>query len=1025
MASNIPKFASFRPKPKPEAVVEPPEVDRPSKRSAKSSPRPEKRAKPSKKSAPAAQRETSTRDVYIVDRKGDLSNLTYGALNRYSVPAYRHYGYGCVMGVPTSQRINRDRTTDQEMVLTPAATRRQERILTSKHVGRENHRSLRFVKPIGDTQLRDLDYIALSSSTKRKRDSDSDSDAEGNPGNVDYRSIEGKVDSSEPDDPDTKYESGTELDDAGSATTQKNSVLIRKTRDHPHDLQGWLEFIAHQEAMMAIGRSSFELSTSDKRHLADVRVAIYQEAIQNIGSDQDSQAKLYAGLLAEASLIWDDAKLSTKWVDLLAKFPKSLDLWTRYLDFIETNFVNFKYENCRATFLKSLKVLQIGAAGLLPKTYLYIMLRLTSMIQQAGYQELALAMWQALLEVGLLSPGTDENRGRKSLKEFEFFWDSEVARIGEPGAKGWRNFDADDDFSPVAGPPSLAIRNRSGPAYETFLESELEHMNVLKYPGRTTDEVGEDDPFHLVLYSDIEGILETLPQETPDLMIVEAFLCFCRMPTLPRTELYQQRWWMDPFLCHESPRAGQQASTSFTQIFAKYSDCPINHFQMTTELLFDQSFSDKLGPIDIAFVRRALTLLVANVVDYEIIGEYLLALELKCFPTEVFKTAKQLLKAHPASLRLYNAYALVESRRGNSAKADLVFGAALSMQQSAIPFSIPGSLQLFCSWVWEALRRGERNEALWRLLSSKGEVPKRSGGEEETPDQTVLLRGTSVLTDGKERALLGQDYTSAIICTSLLALLAYLSSGQRPESALQLHKKLSTWFNAHKLSHTPAAELHAQHIAQFLIYHTTHAPVVKPSLIRTTVESLITLFPSNTMFLSLHAANEARFSIDDRVRGIMSNQLLRSDEHSTLASWFFAIYFEQIRGEIAGSTSHSVRALFKKAEAGVGAHSPALWRGHVLFELEQAQKEREKRPAKKPRHDGKKRKDETLLEESFRRVKDTFFEGLTKLPWCKEYMMLGFTHLGDLLGEEDKRKVYNVMMEKELRIYVDLDATEG
>ncbi len=58
-------------------------------------------------------------------------------------------------------------------------------------------------------------------------------------------------------------------------------------------------------------------------------------------------------------------------------------------------------------------------------------------------------------------------------------------------------------------------------------------------------------------------------------------------------------------------------------------------------------------------------------------------------------------------------------------------------------------------------------------------------------------------------------------------------------------------------------------------------------------------------------------------------------------------------------------------------------------------------------------------------AKAVFFRGLTCLPWVKRYMMLAFTHLRDFLSRDDLRRVYNVMMEKELRIHIDLqDAFE-
>jgi hypothetical protein len=1017
MASNIPKFASFRPKPK--VLVD---ISKPEEPPAKSSRRSEKPSKSPKvrTTDPSSDRnarvsEKEDQSFYIIDRKGDISNLTYGSLNRYSIPLYRRCGYGCIMGVSSDRRIDRDRTTEQELVLTPARNRRQERLLTSKQAGREKAQLFRFVKPLENPPAtHNLDYITFSSGKKRKFDTDDEAD------DVDYRSIEGKTKSVEPLDPDLKYESGTELDDATSVVTQKNALLTRRTRDEPHNLEAWLDLVDHQEAMMGLGRSSLELSPSDKQHLADVKISTYEQALRKVGNDPDSQIKLQIGIVTEASLTWDESKLSSKWTELLTKFPTNLELWTRYLDFIETSVVSFKYESCRAAFQKCLKSFRSSADTVLPETYLYVMVRLTSMIQQAGYQELALASWQALLEFNLLP--LSPNGGDVSLGLFEEFWDSEVARVGEPGAKGWQAFDGEANHPVVEGPVASALSDQADTALEVFHKHELEHTAALKYPGRTTDEVGEDDPFHLILFSDVEEFLKVLPRNTPSLQILEAFLCFCRLPPLPYMGSHQQRW-LDPFLRHANKNTGARSdqSTVFTRSLARFMDCPVAYFQMTTELLFDRAFSDNIGPIDVFFIRRVLALLVADASCDEVIGEYLLALELTHFPTEAFKTAKRMLKTRPTSLRLYNAYGLVESRRGNSAKADQVFGAALSMQKDATPLSIPGSLQLFNSWVWEALRRDEPTEALWRLVSPKGAVPKRSEGDNETPDQTALLRGRSMLTDAHERALLGQDFSSAIICTSLLALLAYLSNSQKSENALLVHDNLSAWFNNHKLSHSSFAELHAQSVAQFLTYHATHSPTVKPSLIRNNLEPLITRFPSNTILLSLYAANESRFSIDDRVRSIMSQNMTQNDKERSLASWFFAIHFEILRGEIA-STSHSVRALFRKAEANVGAHSPALWRQHVLFELQQHREAVAKRPLnKRPRRDGKKTTAELVIEESAERVRDTFFEGLTKLPWCKEYMMMGFVELGDVLGREDKRRVYRLMVEKELRIYVELD----
>jgi hypothetical protein len=290
------------------------------------------------------------------------------------------------------------------------------------------------------------------------------------------------------------------------------------------------------------------------------------------------------------------------------------------------------------------------------------------------------------------------------------------------------------------------------------------------------------------------------------------------------------------------------------------------------------------------------------------------------------------------------------------------------------------------------------------------------------PDQASLLHTRTVLSDACEKALLRQDFYSAVVSTNLLALLSYLSNDCKAEDAIAAHENLSNWFALNKLTTSPHAELNAQSVARLLTYHVTHASIVKPALIRTALEPLIALFPDNTILLSRYAANEARFAIDDRVRGIMHQSALQGSDSTTIAGWSFAIHFETLRGEISGSTSHSIRALYKRATNpdSSGTHCPALWSSYVRFELAQLHLERGKTAGKKPGKD-KKRTWESRLDEAEVRVKETFYQGLRSLPWCKDFMMLAFTEAGSVFTEEELWKVYRVMQEKELRLYVELD----
>jgi hypothetical protein len=160
-----------------------------------------------------------------------------------------------------------------------------------------------------------------------------------------------------------------------------------------------------------------------------------------------------------------------------------------------------------------------------------------------------------------------------------------------------------------------------------------------RYPGRTTDEVGEDDAFHTIFFTDIAEYLKALPTATSTLL-VEAFLCFCGLPPLPRAAEHQRTWWTDSFLQHHHSKSsshdGEDAQIHQSQ--RRFSETPLKLFQMTSHLLFDQEFSLDPMRLDASFVRRLLSLIACEPASEDVIGEYLLAFETRHFPSEVPKT---------------------------------------------------------------------------------------------------------------------------------------------------------------------------------------------------------------------------------------------------------------------------------------------------------------------------------------------------------------------------------------------------
>ena len=75
----------------------------------------------------------------------------------------------------------------------------------------------------------------------------------------------------------------------------------------------------------------------------------------------------------------------------------------------------------------------------------------------------------------------------------------------------------------------------------------------------------------------------------------------------------------------------------------------------------------------------------------------------------------------------------------------------------------------------------------------------------------------------------------------------------------------------------------------------------------------------------------------------------------------------------------------------------------------------------RPRRDGKKTKWECRVEEAQGRLKDAIYTGLKAVPWCKEFIMLGFVNARDVFSEEELGRLYGVMLEKEMRVYTEME----
>jgi len=1094
----IPKFTSFRPKAVDGDVAK---AEKPVKRSdhggtegrerkhhhrrhrSRSRERPPKQVVEERLLVQVAAKDSG--ELFIEDRRGDVQNLVYGSIHRYSIPAFHRIGAGSVIGAKPSLKIERDSAEDKGIILNDRRDeRRGER---EKYAFARNEKKTPRLLRIRPDVAEDVavadnpDFIAFRNSRPRKRqrlgsESEYSSDEDKNH----YRSIEGKakvVIESLEEGLEWASDSGSSDLEAGrtikfdEALRKENVRLSQRVNEHPGDVEAWVALIDHQDSLLGWADEGHQkITTAERRSTADIKLHMYEKALTKAGSTLANRERLLLGLMAEGAKIWDFKTQSERWEQVSQNNLDSILLWKQYLDFRQCTFAAFRYEEVRGIFLKRIKLLkqaiekgeQAGTdTSVLFEHLIYTILRVTLYMREAGFSELAIAIWQALLEFNFLGP-TPPISSSSRLDSFREFWDSEVLRIGEDGAKGWKSFTEDIEapdpkFDQEIPQKYLMTEN----IFDGWVAAEKLRATASKMPARTLDETVEDDPYRVILWSDIEDFLIDLSSSSWGIdtghLLLDAFLIFCRLPPVPCTDKHTSRqWWIDSFSRGEmldcnpnwirnhvmEERTVEALITDGSPIVKMTGEprrfegsgpfeWPFQYFAGSPDTLFGPDYwgkylmswrtpyadqgsekgqgneqhsdsdpipnPDRLdSPVPYSWLQNTLKSLV-DAVRNEQFAEYYLAFEFFNEPQDIKKLAKSLLKNNPQSLRLYNAYAMIERLRGNTDVSTNVITAALGMHASLPQNEQQGSIILWKTWTWAFLDEGDNIGAL-RCLCSIADKSPSNMNTVDVPSPAALLKAKQHLSSFRDFSISSRDNYRATVYTECLALLEYLSSGSGTEAssmrqgdivfALAVFETFSNALAAQHDSPNIPLELMLQSAARLLYHHARSGPF-RPALLRDHLTQSLALFPRNTIFLSLYSWNESRLRIDDRIRAMLRSMVL-TEANDNIISRLFAIRHEMHAGNV-----HSTLAAFENAVSNSSCRSnPSLWRFYVLFCAN----------SREIRH----------------KAKDIFLRGMRACPWAKDLIMMAFTEL-EGLGTRDKIAIYKVLVEKELRIHVDVE----
>ncbi|KAK4244174.1 NRDE-2, necessary for RNA interference-domain-containing protein [Corynascus novoguineensis] len=992
----------------------------------------------------------SNNDLFVVDKRGDPLIVQYGSNDRSQVPVYQRFGSGRVIGSPGFLVIHRDGIREQFSIRLPgegsgSGSAFRDKALVTAAARLRSRRIKPSDEPTRPAQSSE-DFIPLSSPRKRKRRDDDDDDNNNQSHPPDYRSIYGKA------RPDNLSDSGS---DTGSSRSSSRSPspspeqdlpapkarsvhLSRHVKAQPSDITAWLELIALQDALFAFSSSSssgtsyISIRTADEtRFLAELKLSLYQEALPHAASPSDRE-RLLLGMMREGSRVWGEEVLRRKWDEVVGSSTDvSFGLWKGRLDYEMGRVAGFAVEEVKGMIVRKLKVLReelerVSAGGKDEdkqqrcRQVVYVFLRLTRLLHDAGFAELAVAAWQAWLEMTFCRPPVGYT-AEAALVSFADFWESEVSRIGETGAKGWRHFVEAGDA--MVDPPEPRSDNpskipRTADPLEAWAAVEQQGAEKARMPARTLDEGTEDDPFRVVMFSDIKDLLVWFPSailSRVQPLLADAFLVFCGLPPAGLSEEQFLALLHDPFVAatgqgldlgldkHDAGTTQDltREAPEFLQQGGNLAPSPDLLFCENSRFRYLDKWSNLYHAgdkqVDISWVLRTIGHLVRDC-EMEALATYYLAVEWLNDPARARKVAKGLLKQYSSNIQLYNAYALVEWVNGNAEVSHKVLSSATGLVQS--PSS--DSQLLWNTWTWIHLKSNETDLALVRLCSS---VEKEF--QDSAPSPALLLKVKTHFSTARDYSLSSQQLGPAVQFAESLMLLEYLAAegGSEPSSktqgnitaALSTIHSFSHELESRNLHRSPHHERLLQTSARLLYHHATHGPY-RPTYLRGELKALIHLFPHNTLFLSLFAWCQPPLRIDDPVRAVLhARAFAAGSPHDCLGARRFAIHHEARAG-----TAHSVRAAFEAAlESDAYRGSAELWIRYLRFCCSSG------------RGGG--------ARELRVRAREVFYRAIGACPGAKEIYMEAFgPPMRGLLSRSELRAVVETMVEKGLRVHVDL-----
>ncbi|AES86890.2 putative siRNA-mediated silencing protein NRDE-2 [Medicago truncatula] len=373
-----------------------------------------------------ADSEANTVKDYFIDSHGDRDNLAFGCIYRMDIARHKPYNPlnmsgRHVKGLYWWNQSGSLGERDGDIDALDDKMKSAGRYWSGKYMALERHKSfkrLRLVAPKLSPHTTQDEFIPLS----------------------DVGTSQGAVDS----ESDSKISSSLE-ESWEDEMLNKTREFNKLTRENPHDEIVWLHFAEFQDKVAGMQRQK-----GARLQILEKKISILEKAVE---LNPENENLLLCLLKAYQTRDSSDVLIG-RWEKILLQHSGSYKLWSEFLHVVQRNFSKFKVSMVRKMYAYAIEALsasgskhsrqalQADDSSLDPAIVqqelrlVDIFLSLCRFEWQAGYREVATALFQAEIEFSLFCPPlllTEQSKQRL----FEHFWNSHGARVGEEGALGW------------------------------------------------------------------------------------------------------------------------------------------------------------------------------------------------------------------------------------------------------------------------------------------------------------------------------------------------------------------------------------------------------------------------------------------------------------------------------------------------------------------------------------------------------------------------------------------------------------